>query len=230
MKPFHERLKIAINVESVNAFAKRSGIPEGTLRTYLSGASLPGLDKLVAISDAAQVNIEWLTIGKGPIKPSAEEALEYDEHLFRAVIEILESYWLKEENKLSPSEKASMITDVYAVAFEMSLSNSNIEKVIKDYEKFDTVMSTAVERISDPVSGGMSRKIFEKQLKRIFKEAYSSKEDLEFFIDWLIGAYAIRKHMKEGTLKFPVKDKDGTIRLIDFKDLGTEKEPKNQKP
>lgn len=230
MKLFHERLKIAINVESVNAFAKRSGISEGTLRTYLSGASLPGLDKLIAISDAAQVNIEWLTLGKGPIKPSAEEALEYDEHLFRAVIEILESYWLKEEKKLSPSEKAYMITDVYAVAFEMSLSEFNIGKVINDYEKFDIVMSTAVERISDPESGGMSRNIFKKQLKRIFKEAYSSKEDLEYFIDWLISAYAIRKYMKEGTRKFSVKDKDGTIRMVDFKDLEAEKDTKKRNP
>jgi transcriptional regulator with XRE-family HTH domain len=68
MDNFKNRLKLAIEGKSVNAFAKKSGITEGTLRTYLSGASLPGLDKIIAISNAAEVNIEWLATGNGPIR------------------------------------------------------------------------------------------------------------------------------------------------------------------
>ena len=63
---FKDRLKIIISGGSVNAFAKICNIPEATLRTYLSSSSLPGLDKLVAISEAARVNIEWLATGRGP--------------------------------------------------------------------------------------------------------------------------------------------------------------------
>jgi len=235
MKLFCERLKIAINVESVNAFAKRSGIPEGTLRTYLSGASLPGLDKLIAISDAAQVNIEWLATGKGPMKPSTDDTPRYyDEDFLQAVIETSESYWIREGKNLSPSEKADIITSVYAIMYEpnLSIEASEIEDVIKRSEifdtTFDTMMSMAVEKMLDPVSGKKSRKRFEKHLKRMFKGAFNSKEKLEFFIDELIGSCVLRKHMKDGTLKFPVMGEDGTIQSVNFKDWEAAKEPKNQ--
>ena len=64
---FEGRLRLALGRESVNGFAKRAGIPEGSLRQYLAG-SLPGADKLAAITQAAEVSADWLLLGKGPMR------------------------------------------------------------------------------------------------------------------------------------------------------------------
>lgn len=61
---FRSRLREAIGNLSVNAFALKCGLAESLLRKYLSGESLPGLEKLVAIADAAGVTVEWLATGQ----------------------------------------------------------------------------------------------------------------------------------------------------------------------
>ena len=59
---FSERLSVLPN-ESYKAFAKRSGIPYGTLRHYLDGRS-PKVEHLIALAKAGGVSIEWLATGK----------------------------------------------------------------------------------------------------------------------------------------------------------------------
>lgn len=66
---FKDRLKEAMGDESTNAFAKKCECTEGTLRSYLKGSSLPGLDKLLNIAKAANVSIQWLATGESEIKP-----------------------------------------------------------------------------------------------------------------------------------------------------------------
>lgn len=56
--------------EAQNAFARRCGVGMTTLRKYLAGAE-PSASRLVAIADAAGVNIAWLAAGRGPKKGSA---------------------------------------------------------------------------------------------------------------------------------------------------------------
>lgn len=65
---FVERLKTAIGDESVNKFAKKCGFAEGSLRQYLSGNSLPGLDKAMKMAQTAKVNLQWLATGEGPMR------------------------------------------------------------------------------------------------------------------------------------------------------------------
>jgi phage repressor protein C with HTH and peptisase S24 domain len=65
---FKARLHLVINGESINAFAKKCGVAESLLRKYLSGQSAPGMAKLIAIAKAANVRIEWLATGEGPMK------------------------------------------------------------------------------------------------------------------------------------------------------------------
>jgi transcriptional regulator with XRE-family HTH domain len=61
---FKDRLKYVIGEGSnVTAFARKCGFTEGLLRSYLSGKSLPGLDKLIKISETADVSIDWLANG-----------------------------------------------------------------------------------------------------------------------------------------------------------------------
>jgi phage repressor protein C with HTH and peptisase S24 domain len=61
---FGERLLIAIGSESVHAFSKRAGVSDSTLRGYLKG-NMPAADTALIISDAADVNLEWLISGRG---------------------------------------------------------------------------------------------------------------------------------------------------------------------
>jgi phage repressor protein C with HTH and peptisase S24 domain len=64
-KTFQERLEEAIAGESVHAFGKRAGINDTSMRAYLKD-TMPGLDKLVAIAEAADVTLDWLARGVEP--------------------------------------------------------------------------------------------------------------------------------------------------------------------
>lgn len=59
MDRFRERLTQVLAGRSVNAFGVLSGVPESALRKYLAG-TVPGLDKAVAIAQAAGVSLDWL--------------------------------------------------------------------------------------------------------------------------------------------------------------------------
>lgn len=58
---------LAFGNESPHAFAQRSGIGDSTIRRYLLG-SMPGLDNLLIIAEAANVTLDWLAAGKGPMR------------------------------------------------------------------------------------------------------------------------------------------------------------------
>lgn len=65
---FKKRLAIAIGSESTYAFAKRSGIPDSTLRNYKNSGSMPGLRHLLAIAQTANVTLDWLAAARGPMR------------------------------------------------------------------------------------------------------------------------------------------------------------------
>jgi len=62
---FADRLKEVISGISGYKFAQKCGFAEGMLRKYLSGASVPGADKLVSIARVANVSLSWLALGQG---------------------------------------------------------------------------------------------------------------------------------------------------------------------
>jgi len=86
---FVDRLKVAISGESVNSFAKKCNVRESLLRKYLSGISLPGMGKLVAIARTANVRIDWLATGEGEMinNINAEKAKEVRESFVRGILE-----------------------------------------------------------------------------------------------------------------------------------------------
>lgn len=61
---FGERLKVAMNGESNNAFAKRCGWSERVIRNYLSGNTYPAIDKLATLANHTGRSIEWLVTGE----------------------------------------------------------------------------------------------------------------------------------------------------------------------
>lgn len=61
---FGTRLRSLIEGESIAGFARRVGVPEANIHTYLRGMS-PQMDKLVRIADACGVTVDWLATGRG---------------------------------------------------------------------------------------------------------------------------------------------------------------------
>ena len=62
---FIDRLRELIGSDSVSKFAQEVGLGDNLVRKYLAGAT-PGLDKVLRICQAKQVNVEWLALGRGP--------------------------------------------------------------------------------------------------------------------------------------------------------------------
>ena len=60
-----KRLKDAIGSESINSFAKRSSLSEGTVRNIIVNGVMPRLDNLIAMANTAGVTVEWLATGRG---------------------------------------------------------------------------------------------------------------------------------------------------------------------
>ena len=65
---FAKRLGLTINGQSISGFSIKCRVSESLLRKYLAGDSLPGTDKLVAIARAADISLEWLATGDGPVQ------------------------------------------------------------------------------------------------------------------------------------------------------------------
>jgi transcriptional regulator with XRE-family HTH domain len=68
---FVTRLKECLREEPIKAFARRCGIPESNLRSYLVRGKKPTLENLSKIASTAGVTIDWLATGQG-VKDSAE--------------------------------------------------------------------------------------------------------------------------------------------------------------
>jgi transcriptional regulator with XRE-family HTH domain len=62
---FPARLREVIGTESQRSFADNIAVSEGTLRTWLSGKSEPGMHGLISIAKYRNISIDWLTMGKG---------------------------------------------------------------------------------------------------------------------------------------------------------------------
>ena len=60
---FGDRLEYVMNGESNRSFAKKCGLSETVIRYYLSGKTLPSLDKLEFIAKASGYSAEWLATG-----------------------------------------------------------------------------------------------------------------------------------------------------------------------
>ncbi|MCM8596671.1 hypothetical protein [Accumulibacter sp.] len=71
------RLQAMIGRESVSSFARRCGLAESVLRTYLRDGRMPPLDKARDMAAAAGVSLDWLASGLGP-RLAAEGLAAYD--------------------------------------------------------------------------------------------------------------------------------------------------------
>lgn len=198
---FKDRLKKAIGKESVNSFAERCGMTEGVLRKYLSGPTLPGLENLISIAKAADINIAWLATGEGPMKQDEDNLIHED--LLALIIETYEEREKSEQN-ISPQDKAHSISMIYGIFHNdegiqelktLEQKKALIHNTISAVENFFYLLRTAKG----------SRRL---RARKVLVEAYTkvmTKEEAENEVDDLMSSLALEEHFKKGTLKWPPK-------------------------
>ncbi|WP_421621011.1 S24 family peptidase [Alkalilimnicola ehrlichii] len=70
---FSRRLRLAIGDQPVFRFAQKCGMSDSLIRKYLEG-SMPGLEKLIMITRAADIRVGWLATGELPVRDCGETA------------------------------------------------------------------------------------------------------------------------------------------------------------
>lgn len=130
------RIRKIIGGDSVSSFAKKCGLTESVIRSYLGG-TVPSATNALAISRAAHVSLEWLIAGEETKKSqflaesdfppayTVESRSNFDENIMAEVIEIGEETLNKIKVKLTPSQKKELLMLAYRHAKKES---SNIRK------------------------------------------------------------------------------------------------------
>lgn len=184
---FKKRLNIAIKGESVNSFAKKCGVRESLLRKYLTSATIPGMDKIIAIARSANIMIEWLATGVGPKRKQDGERFDFE--LLTLIIGGLDYNETSLEKKLSAVEKATIILYIFSLysAEDLALDQNRfslmdtIKGVYNIFSSFDGMTDTE-----------KSREQAIKIVKRLFGKSLS-EEGAEFVAQALIGAKLTKK-------------------------------------
>ena len=110
----------------------------GTLHNYLNDESLPTLDKLIALANTSNVNLNWLATGRGPLQRAAESATEADGSdnrldvaLLTAVLECLEKTVADLGIEMSAEKKSSVTASIYDLYSELGEKAVNKEKIFR---------------------------------------------------------------------------------------------------
>jgi len=140
-----KRLSEVLGNDSIASFSRRSGVPESNLRSYVKRGIKPGLDHLVAIADAAGVNIAWLAAGRGPKKGAAapsqvqQQAIQaapapaLNPELLQAAVEGVQE-GLRRINRTVPADKhAQLIVAAYELLLDGqgNVSKTNVINFIR---------------------------------------------------------------------------------------------------
>lgn len=88
-----------------SAFAKKAGIPHGTLYGYIEGR-MPASEHLIRIRDTFGVNLNWLLTGEGdPYLHEAERQVTEPDHPYNLPEEIIDSGIVESGEKLGGRDR-----------------------------------------------------------------------------------------------------------------------------
>lgn len=109
-----KRMRELIADDSVSAFARRCGIGESVLRSYLAG-SVPSADRLAAIAEARGVTTDWLISGREPrLRADVIKATGgLDKQRLKDAIAAVEEGLRVAQKQLSPDKHAELISLIY---------------------------------------------------------------------------------------------------------------------
>lgn len=110
------RLRECIGDEPVNAFARRCGLGESLMRSYLKGA-MPSADRVAAIAEVRGVTTDWLITGRGP-KLRADLA-GIDKDRLQVAVSAVEEGLQKARKHVPPDRHAELICAAYDLTKRM---------------------------------------------------------------------------------------------------------------
>ena len=148
---FGSRLLGAIGRTPVRALARETGISEGVLRKYLSNDSDPSRTRLIALAKAADVSLEWLATGLGPMAAEAipqdaarESPGDYnadqpapgavDKQRLQVAIETAETILQCTVKDVTTAQKAAFIIALYNYLPAGEISQQTRDNVVKLFE------------------------------------------------------------------------------------------------
>jgi transcriptional regulator with XRE-family HTH domain len=141
---FPERFKSAIGKGSARAFALQCGFSSMEMLQYLAGKSEPTRLTLIAIAHTADVNLEWLMTGEGPMKKTKDPGMIGGD-LYDAIIHSVEECLLKRDRTLPTTKKLEIYHYFYGLFKDSSEVNKELVEIFFEVA-FDNMLSdNAVE-------------------------------------------------------------------------------------
>lgn len=126
---FSDRLKQAIGDRTPYSIEKETGIAQSLIRKYLSGASIPGADKLVILASISGVSIGWLATGEE--QEGKGQTLDFDalEEVAIKVLEIVE----RNRPELSAQARGRIVRLVFEfyIRQEKPMDEASLSNVIE---------------------------------------------------------------------------------------------------
>lgn len=113
------RLRECIGDEPVNAFARRCGLGESLMRSYLKGA-MPSADRVAAIAEVRGVTTDWLITGREPkLRADLVEAMRgVDKDRLQVAIAAVTEGVSKSGKLVAIDKQAELIGAAYELAKE----------------------------------------------------------------------------------------------------------------
>ena len=185
---FTDRIKTIISlVSSADKLAYSAGMSPSLIGKYLSGKTDPTRKKLIALAKAAEVNIEWLATGNGPMREGDRERFSFE--LLTVIIEGLDDLETTLGKKLTHKEKAEIISNTYDLYAD---ADPATKILIKDTIKEGYNFLSSLDRMIE-TEKGRTRAI--KIFTRIFGQILSG-ERAEWEASEFIGARLLKLRLK----------------------------------
>lgn len=136
---FSTRLREAMDGRSIREFASSAQMSAGTLHNYLNDESLPTLDKLISLVNTANVSLNWLATGRGPVSfddnstelSSGVGGDQLSIAVLKEAIECIEQAISELGVSMSPEKKSSVTASLYDLFREQRDQPVNREKVFR---------------------------------------------------------------------------------------------------
>jgi transcriptional regulator with XRE-family HTH domain len=196
---FSKRIKKIIELSgSAEKLANISGMSSRVIGQYLAGKSDPSRIKLIALANAANVNVEWLATGKGPMFIGDREKLNVN--LLECFFEIYDDYEKKWGKPIAFVEKAWSI----GVLFNFYSSRDTEDETVRELMQLEIDALHELFQIYMRLShSGIGEERTCELLGDFFKEIWSDKEEAQVLADTLIGSKIFKQHLKGEIIKSP---------------------------
>lgn len=208
--PFTKRMKkIIMMVGSAEKLAKKAGMSAMVIGQYLSGKSDPTRKKLIALANAADVNLLWLATGKGSIHG------HINIELLTLIFTIMEDHENKTGKYMSIIEKFEIIGIIYNIFYDADPVKEETGNLIKEGIAAIEGFFDSIDKLLASKKG--REKVFDV-LRKVFTEELGVDE-IEEYLDSRI----LRKGLLQGIIKWPSrkikKEGEESHKEIKLKDI-----------